>query len=146
MATWAVLREVADGDASALVVGRGPLQGPGLSRAGLRTDLWRDGTTIRFRSYADADTLVLDSGHIELREGEARPVSPITDDSPDILYDVADNGVATITFNRPQQLNALTTDDGSPRRLPQLCAAAGADPARQGRRDHRHGTRILHRR
>jgi hypothetical protein len=34
----------------------------------LRTDLWREGSTIRFRSYAGADTLVLDGGHIELRK------------------------------------------------------------------------------
>jgi acyl dehydratase len=70
-ATWAVLREVADGDASALVSVAARFKAPVYPGQDLRTDLWRDGTTIRFRSYAGADTLVLDSGHIELREGQA---------------------------------------------------------------------------
>jgi acyl dehydratase len=67
-ATWAVLRGVADGDASALVSVAARFKAPVYPGQDLRTDLWRDGCTIRFRSYVGADTLVLDSGHIELRE------------------------------------------------------------------------------
>ena len=37
----------------------------------LRTDLWQDGATVRFRSYAgdgDGGRLVLDNGLLRLRE------------------------------------------------------------------------------
>jgi 2-(1,2-epoxy-1,2-dihydrophenyl)acetyl-CoA isomerase len=47
--------------------------------------------------------------------------------SQDIQYDVDDNGVATITFTRPESLNALTTAMLT-ETLPQLCAQAGSDP------------------
>jgi acyl dehydratase len=70
-ATWAVLRHVADGDASALVSVAARFKAPVYPGQELRTDIWQEGTTIRFRSYADTDTLVLDSGHIELRKVEA---------------------------------------------------------------------------
>jgi acyl dehydratase len=68
-AAWAVLREVADGDASALSSVAARFKAPVYPGQDLHTDIWRDGATIRFRSYADADTLVLEGGHIELREG-----------------------------------------------------------------------------
>jgi acyl dehydratase len=70
-ATWAVLREVAGGDASALISVAARFKAPVYPGQELRTDIWREDTTIRFRSYADSDTLVLDSGRIELRKVEA---------------------------------------------------------------------------
>jgi 2-(1,2-epoxy-1,2-dihydrophenyl)acetyl-CoA isomerase len=47
--------------------------------------------------------------------------------SADILYDVDDLGVATITFSRPEALNALTTKMLT-ETLPQLCTQASTDP------------------
>jgi acyl dehydratase len=67
-ATWAVLRAVADGDAASLLSVAARFKAPVYPGQDLRTDIWRDGTTVWFRSYAGADTLVLDSGCIELRE------------------------------------------------------------------------------
>jgi acyl dehydratase len=68
-ATWSVLREVADGDAAALASVAARFKAPVFPGQDLRTDMWQDGSTVLFRSYTDAQTLVLDSGRIELRKG-----------------------------------------------------------------------------
>jgi acyl dehydratase len=68
-ATWSVLREVADGDALALASVGARFKAPVYPGQQLRTDMWRDGSTVLFRCYTDAQTLVLDNGRIELRKG-----------------------------------------------------------------------------
>ena len=71
MATWSALRELTGGDATALRSVRARFKAPVLPGQSLRTDLWQDGATVRFRSYAgdgDGGRLVLDNGLLRLRE------------------------------------------------------------------------------
>jgi acyl dehydratase len=81
MAAWSAVRELAGGDATALESVSARFKAPVLPGQLLRTELWRDGTMVRFRSYAAdgsgsttgcGERMVLDNGLLRLRgEGMA---------------------------------------------------------------------------
>jgi len=68
MATWAVVSELADSDVSALESVRVRFKAPVLPGQRLRTEMWRDGGEVRFRSYV-ADRMVLDGGALRVQGG-----------------------------------------------------------------------------
>ena len=72
MAAWSALRELAGGGATALTSISARFKSPVLPGQSLRTDLWQDGTAVRFRSSV-GDRAVLDDGLLRLRgEGTRR--------------------------------------------------------------------------
>ncbi|PQP16536.1 MULTISPECIES: MaoC/PaaZ C-terminal domain-containing protein [Rhodococcus] len=67
-ATWSVIRELADGDVGALESVQVRFKAPVFPGQRLRTDMWQDGDTVRFRSFTDdGAVMVLDGGQLELR-------------------------------------------------------------------------------
>jgi acyl dehydratase len=71
MATWSAVRELAGGDATAPSSVSARFKAPVLPGQSLRTDLWRDGATVWFRSYV-GDRVVLDNGLLRLNGEGAR--------------------------------------------------------------------------
>lgn len=65
MAAWSALRELAGGDATALTSISARFKSPVLPGQSLRTDLWQDGTAVRFSSSV-GDRVVLDNGLLRL--------------------------------------------------------------------------------
>ncbi|HEY1702493.1 MAG TPA: MaoC/PaaZ C-terminal domain-containing protein [Trebonia sp.] len=71
MAAWSAVRELAGGDATALSSVSARFKAPVLPGQTLRTDLWRDGATVWFRSSV-GDRVVLDNGLLRLHGEGAR--------------------------------------------------------------------------
>jgi acyl dehydratase len=71
MATWVVISELADADTAALESVQVRFKAPVLPGQRLRTEMWRNGPRVRFRSYT-GDRMVLDGGSVRLR-GEQVP-------------------------------------------------------------------------
>ena len=71
MAAWSAVRELAGGDATALSSVSARFKAPVLPGQTLRTDLWRDGATVRFRGSV-GDRVVLDNGLLRLHGEGAR--------------------------------------------------------------------------
>ena len=65
--------------------------------------------------------------------------SPAPDGEPVLV--ARDRGVVTVTLNRPQTLNAVTSD--LERRYVEALRDADADPGGPGHRRHRRGPRVL---
>jgi acyl dehydratase len=71
MAAWSALRELAGGDATALTSISARFKAPVLPGQSLRTDLWQDGTAVRFTSSV-GDRVVLDHGLLRLHREETQ--------------------------------------------------------------------------
>lgn len=70
LATWSVISELGDGETDRLASVRVRFKAPVLPGRRLRTEMWHDGPTVRFRSFTtDPEQLVLDAGVVTFRDG-----------------------------------------------------------------------------
>jgi acyl dehydratase len=67
LATWTILGELADSDVEALESVRVRFKAPVLPGQTLRTEMWLNGRTVRFRSSTAEGRIVLDAGVLTLR-------------------------------------------------------------------------------